>query len=249
MTGCAHQTIAERAGVLEDYLLTSASVGGQQSSAPGSAQPAPGATGTSGTQASGNIQSTYKIEGIADERLKALVGKRVEVTGRVDADDQREATAPRGTTGAQTPQTPRARRTTMSRNSRPPRSVKSRGLARQHQSDRLRKENHFTRPARAGLRVWHGSDDTEVAIWRSCYPAPHSRRAATSRNRSPATVTICRRIWSGAARPQVFNHSPSSWTIPTLRRERSRMRSGSRLTPSSSNTSSSAPMSTSSAPC
>jgi len=28
----------------------------------------------------------YKVEKIADERLRALVGKRVEVTGRIDAE-------------------------------------------------------------------------------------------------------------------------------------------------------------------
>ena len=50
-------------------------------------------TGTAGmTSASGKA---YKLEQIADERLKAVVGKRVEVTGRVDA----EASAATGTSG------------------------------------------------------------------------------------------------------------------------------------------------------
>jgi hypothetical protein len=70
--------VADRAGVLEDYILADAT------SAP--AQPRPGAkpeaTGTTGTMpASGNM---YKVENIPDERLKALVGKRVEVVGRID---------------------------------------------------------------------------------------------------------------------------------------------------------------------
>ena len=66
--------VAERAGILEDYILADAS-------AP-SGQGKPGAVGTAGsTPPSGNM---FKIEGPSDERLKALVGKRVEVTGRID---------------------------------------------------------------------------------------------------------------------------------------------------------------------
>jgi hypothetical protein len=42
----------------------------------------PGATGTTGT--TGTIATTYKIEQVPADRLKALVGKRVEVVGRVD---------------------------------------------------------------------------------------------------------------------------------------------------------------------
>ena len=86
---------AERAGVLEDYILTSAAPATQSS---GSAQtPAP--TGTSGS-ASASASTMYKVEGIPDERLKMLVGKKVEVTGRVDAGEVREN---RGTSGAATP--------------------------------------------------------------------------------------------------------------------------------------------------
>jgi hypothetical protein len=70
--------VAERAGVLEDYILADASVAGTQAK-PGAT---PGATGTSGTTpSSGNL---YKVEGPSDEKLKALVGKRVEVMGRID---------------------------------------------------------------------------------------------------------------------------------------------------------------------
>jgi hypothetical protein len=96
--------IAERAGILEDYILTSAQMASSAGSTPG----ASGATGTSGTAgatagtsgstaaagtaagASANISSKYKLEGIADEKLSSLVGKRVEVSGRIDADDARE---------------------------------------------------------------------------------------------------------------------------------------------------------------
>ena len=100
LTGCLYRedqvpgrkpNVAERAGVLEDYILADASVTGTQTK-PGST---PGATGTTGaTPPSGNM---YKVEGPSDEKLKALVGKKVEVTGRID---------PEGGPGA-TPGTPR----------------------------------------------------------------------------------------------------------------------------------------------
>jgi hypothetical protein len=73
-------TVAERAGVLEDYILADASM--PAATRPGT--PA-GAVDTSGTAPStGNM---YKVENIPDERLKALVGKRVEVSGRIDPED------------------------------------------------------------------------------------------------------------------------------------------------------------------
>jgi hypothetical protein len=80
LTGCVYRekdvpgrapNVAERAGVLEDYILADVK--------PASAS---GAVGTSGAASHG----MYKLELIADERLKAAVGKRVEVTGRIDAD-------------------------------------------------------------------------------------------------------------------------------------------------------------------
>jgi hypothetical protein len=71
--------VAERAGILEDYILAGASAQSTQAQ-PGANTPAP--TGTSGTAlTTGNM---YKVENIPDDRLKALVGKRVEVTGRID---------------------------------------------------------------------------------------------------------------------------------------------------------------------
>jgi hypothetical protein len=65
--------LAERAGILEDYILA-------EISAAEAAKP----TGTTGTSAP-TTYSMYKLEKVADSELKALVGKRVEVTGRVDA--------------------------------------------------------------------------------------------------------------------------------------------------------------------
>jgi hypothetical protein len=58
---------AEKAGVLEDYILADATL------------PADAARNT--TLATGNM---YKVENIADDKLRALVGKRVEVAGKID---------------------------------------------------------------------------------------------------------------------------------------------------------------------
>jgi hypothetical protein len=83
--------VAERAGVLEDYILADATMPSAESK-PGAT---PGATGTAGTTPeSGNM---YKVEGPPDERLKGLVGKRVEVMGRIDPEGGPGATpgAPR----------------------------------------------------------------------------------------------------------------------------------------------------------
>jgi hypothetical protein len=99
LTGCVYResdvpgrtpNVAEKAGVLEDYILADAK-----------ASAASGATGTSGsTSASGAAGATakmYKLERIADDRLSSVVGKRVEVTGRIDAEAGDQAT---GTSGA-----------------------------------------------------------------------------------------------------------------------------------------------------
>ena len=69
----------ERAGVLEDYILADASMP-SPAPKPGATSGATGTTGSS-TLSTGNM---YKVENIPDERLKALVGKRVEVVGRID---------------------------------------------------------------------------------------------------------------------------------------------------------------------
>ena len=87
LTGCVYRekdvpgrapNVAERAGVLEDYILAEIQ--------PAQAEPGtPGATGTSGTTAT-KAHSMYKLELVDDDKLKAVVGKRVEVTGKVDAE-------------------------------------------------------------------------------------------------------------------------------------------------------------------
>ena len=80
ITGCVYQekdvpgrspNIAEKAGILEDYILAEIR--------PASAAATPGATATSG-----QLGTMYKLEHADDSKLKALVGKRVEVSGRID---------------------------------------------------------------------------------------------------------------------------------------------------------------------
>ena len=88
LTGCLYReaqipgrtpNAAERAGILEDYILADA-------------------RSPQGTPATGKM---YKVERISDDRLKALVGKSVEVVGRIDPEggDLRAA----GTSGGAAP--------------------------------------------------------------------------------------------------------------------------------------------------
>jgi hypothetical protein len=67
--------VAERAGVLEDYILTGTKM--VKGTAPQQASTAkPGeAVGTSGAAA------MYDVKGISDEQLKQFVGKRVQIEG------------------------------------------------------------------------------------------------------------------------------------------------------------------------
>jgi hypothetical protein len=58
--------VAERAGIMEDYILADAA-----------------ASGSGSAPSAGKM---YKVEKIADDQLSNLVGKRVEVTGRIDED-------------------------------------------------------------------------------------------------------------------------------------------------------------------
>jgi hypothetical protein len=81
ITGCVYEernvpgrspNIAERAGVGEDYILA-------EMSPAEAAKPAGASVPTT--------YSMYKLEKIADTQLKALVGKRVEATGRIDTEE------------------------------------------------------------------------------------------------------------------------------------------------------------------
>jgi hypothetical protein len=70
--------IAERAGILEDYILVA--------SADASTQGAVGTTGAAGAAAAVATPKMFKLEHEDDDKLRALVGKRVRVTGKVDAE-------------------------------------------------------------------------------------------------------------------------------------------------------------------
>jgi hypothetical protein len=86
--------VAEKVGIMEDYIL--AEIGSASAPTAGAA----GAVGTSGTQP--RFGAMYKLERADDSKLGAMVGKRVEVTGRVDKESGdasgRTGTAPQTTT-------------------------------------------------------------------------------------------------------------------------------------------------------
>jgi hypothetical protein len=67
----------ERAGILEDYILTSTKMvkGAALAGPAGKAQPGETPTGTAGTS------PNYDVKGIDDAQLKTLVGQRVQIDG------------------------------------------------------------------------------------------------------------------------------------------------------------------------
>lgn len=77
--------VAERAGIMEDYILV-ASTGSS----------ATGAVGTSGT-ATAAAAKMFKLEHVDDEKLKAMVGKRVRVVGKADVKHSDMTKAPAAT--------------------------------------------------------------------------------------------------------------------------------------------------------
>jgi hypothetical protein len=93
--------IVERAGILRDYLLTQATLAPPSVfDARTTGGPTPDSpVGTAGSAQTPVTGSVYRIEGIPADRLRELIGKRVEVTGRIDEDDMREV---RGTAGSVT---------------------------------------------------------------------------------------------------------------------------------------------------
>lgn len=83
MTGCLYRewdvparvpNSTEKLEVIEGYIVADARIVGQGSSAPGHVG------GTGGR--------SYRVEGIPDANLRALVGKRVAIAGRVETDDE-----------------------------------------------------------------------------------------------------------------------------------------------------------------
>jgi hypothetical protein len=73
--------VAERAGVLEDYILADAVMAKTTDAAkPG------GAGAAAETTTRSTVAKMYKVENIDDDKLRAMVGKRVEVIGKIDAE-------------------------------------------------------------------------------------------------------------------------------------------------------------------
>lgn len=84
--------VAERAGAMEDYILTSVKFLEGAPQAHHSAGTS-GATGTSGTtgEAAGSgkadAKSKLEVRGLDDEKLQQFVGQRVEIEGKIDPQD------------------------------------------------------------------------------------------------------------------------------------------------------------------
>ena len=77
--------IAERQGVMEDYILTSTKI------VKGSAAEPTRPTGTAGTAGPARM---YQVKGISDDKLKSLLGKRVQVEGTLaDLDEPAKPSA------------------------------------------------------------------------------------------------------------------------------------------------------------
>ena len=83
--------VAERAGIAEDYILTSTKMVKGTAPTGTTARPGDTPTGTSGTLA------MYEVEGIDDERLKQHIGRRVQIDGTFENVDRATATPERRT--------------------------------------------------------------------------------------------------------------------------------------------------------
>jgi hypothetical protein len=85
--------VAERAGIAEDYILTSTRViKGSAPAATAPARPGDTPTGTGGTRA-----AMYEIEGIDDQQLKEHAGQRVQIDGTFENIDRAKANPERTT--------------------------------------------------------------------------------------------------------------------------------------------------------
>lgn len=87
--------VAERAGVMEDYIFvpqkddasTAGTSGTTGSSSAATSGAPPSGTATAGTTGvTTTTHKAFKLEKAADEQLRAMVGKMVEVTGVIDAE-------------------------------------------------------------------------------------------------------------------------------------------------------------------
>ena len=92
---------AEKAGVMEDFILTNAKIVKGGHTAPDAA--ATGTTGSAATQpagTSGSAGKMFEVRGLNDTELQQFVGQRVEIEGQVDpadiAERSREKANPSG---------------------------------------------------------------------------------------------------------------------------------------------------------
>ena len=77
--------VAEKAGVMEDYILTSAKFLKGVPHAPGATGAA--AEQPTGTSGMGAAKAMFEVRGIEDTQLKSFIGQRVEIEGRVNPAD------------------------------------------------------------------------------------------------------------------------------------------------------------------
>lgn len=83
--------VAERLGVLEDYILMeipgATPIASAQGRDAGETRGTSGAIATTGSATVGRTGRMYKLELIADDTLQTLVGRRVQVTGQIDVEE------------------------------------------------------------------------------------------------------------------------------------------------------------------
>lgn len=85
--------VAERAGAMEDYILTSVKFleGAPQAHRSAGTSGATGTSGTAGeaagTSAKADAKTKLEVRGLDDEKLQPFVGQRVEIEGKVDPQD------------------------------------------------------------------------------------------------------------------------------------------------------------------
>lgn len=88
--------IVERAGITEDYILTSTKMVKGSAPAGGSAAETR-QSGDKPVGTAGGREAMYEVEGIDDEELKQHVGRRVQIEGTFEHIDRAKATPERGT--------------------------------------------------------------------------------------------------------------------------------------------------------
>jgi hypothetical protein len=92
LTGCLYRerdvpgrtpNVAERAGILEDYILADAMMAGKSNAG---AHPAAAGAATDTKSDHSTMPKMFKVENIDDDKLRTFVGKRVEVMGKMDVE-------------------------------------------------------------------------------------------------------------------------------------------------------------------